>query len=93
MSNKTYNGWTNYETWLIKLWFDNDGTTQYFAEIAEENDFIDDAYDLSKYIREYLDENQPEITGLWADLINAGISAANLEEIAESIMEDYVEAT
>lgn len=25
MSNdKTYNGWTNYETWLVNLWIQND---------------------------------------------------------------------
>ena len=25
MSNETrYNGWTNYETWVVKLWMDND---------------------------------------------------------------------
>ena len=24
MSDKRYNGWTNYETWLVALWADND---------------------------------------------------------------------
>lgn len=24
MSDKTYNGWTNYETWVVNLWLDND---------------------------------------------------------------------
>ena len=23
MENKTYNGWTNYETWLCNIWFDD----------------------------------------------------------------------
>jgi len=22
--NETYNGWTNYQTWAVKLWMDND---------------------------------------------------------------------
>ena len=24
MTDKTYNGWTNYETWAVGLWLDND---------------------------------------------------------------------
>lgn len=24
MTDKKYNGWTNYETWAVKLWMDND---------------------------------------------------------------------
>jgi hypothetical protein len=24
MSDKTYNGWTNYETWCVGVWIDND---------------------------------------------------------------------
>lgn len=33
----TYNGWTNYETWAVKLWIDNDQSTQeYWLEMARE---------------------------------------------------------
>lgn len=31
-----YNGWTNYETWAVKLWMDNDrGSYEYWKETAE----------------------------------------------------------
>jgi hypothetical protein len=37
MTHKEYNGWTNYETWLVKLWMDNEeGTHLYFREQAEQ---------------------------------------------------------
>jgi hypothetical protein len=33
----TYNGWTNYETWAVKLWMDNDrGSYNYWREAIEE---------------------------------------------------------
>lgn len=35
MSDTTYNGWKNYETWCCKLWLDNDGA-DYWQERAEE---------------------------------------------------------
>ena len=35
MEAKTFNGWTNYETWCVALWLDNDGRTHfYFQERA-----------------------------------------------------------
>jgi hypothetical protein len=35
MADKTYNGWTNYETWAVKLWIDNEqGTYEYWREAA-----------------------------------------------------------
>jgi hypothetical protein len=38
MSEETrYNGWTNYETWLVKLWMDNEqGANDYWEELALE---------------------------------------------------------
>ena len=37
MNAKEYNGWTNYETWNVKLWIDNDeGSQSYWAEVARE---------------------------------------------------------
>lgn len=35
--NKTYNGWTNYETWAVKLWIDNEEPSyRYWRETTRE---------------------------------------------------------
>lgn len=37
MSDKSYNGWTNYETWAVKLWMDNEESSyRYYLELANE---------------------------------------------------------
>jgi hypothetical protein len=46
----TYNGWTNYETWVINLWMDNEPSEQQHAhELARDawgaTDDADDALD------------------------------------------------
>lgn len=44
MSDTTYQGWRNYETWCVKLWIDNDeGSYRYWQEQAR--DAYDDATD------------------------------------------------
>jgi hypothetical protein len=38
MNDETYNGWKNYETWLVGLWLDNDqGSYEYWREQAREH--------------------------------------------------------
>lgn len=36
MNHNEYNGWTNYETWAVNLWIDNDGGTERWTERASE---------------------------------------------------------
>lgn len=37
MNVKEYNGWTNYETWVVNLWMDNEeGKYDYWREVAQE---------------------------------------------------------
>ena len=36
MTKQEYNGWTNYETWAVKLWLDNDeGSRGYWYDQAK----------------------------------------------------------
>jgi len=37
MERKDYNGWTNYETWVVNLWMSNDqGSDDHYRELAQE---------------------------------------------------------
>lgn len=84
MSTTTYNGWTNYATWRIALeWFDG------FNPCVSE----DDAYQLSKYLSEYVEEslslncNNP----LTSDYAFAFIAYVNWLEIAEHLIQEGVQ--
>ena len=38
MTDTSYSGWTNYETWAVKLWIDNDeGTQSFWLEMAKQS--------------------------------------------------------
>lgn len=78
-----YNGWTNYETWLINLWL-----SDYLQEIIEEL-CISDISELENYIKDYLEETNPiKENGLFADLLNSILNNVNYREIAEHILEE-----
>ena len=96
----TYNGWTNYETWAVKLWMDNEqGTQEYWSDRAKEilrdprtSDVLTTdqtaRYDLADQLKAEHEENAPTIGGVFADLLSASLSKVNWSEIAECLLDD-----
>jgi hypothetical protein len=89
MQTKEYNGYTNYETWVVALWLDNDrGTHDYWLEIAQETlaSCTDDQakINLSDALKESHEES--EVQGVFADLLNAAMSEVDWYDIAENLL-------
>jgi hypothetical protein len=100
-NEKTYNGWSNYETWVVKLWMDNEeGTYNYWQEIVQtavdDADHDDDDWqhditrDLSERLKDEHEEALPEVQGFAADLLNAAMGEVDWYEIAGSMVDDYL---
>ena len=79
----SYNGWKNYETWLVNLWLSNDrGTYEYMVEIAEE--VKDEEYPglrMADILKEDIEAGMPSLDGLYGDLLSSAIEAVDFDEI------------
>lgn len=82
MTDKTYNGWTNYATWRINLeLFDG-------LDLASDNNL--DAYGLRNGLREHaIYSVVGEETGLAYDYAMAFLDDVNWFEIATHMIENY----
>ncbi len=94
MERKEYNGWTNYETWLIKLWMDNDeGSYNYWKERTEGLTGKGRTYDLAESLKAFHEEMVEEAlgnleNGFIVDLLNGAMGEVNWFEIAEHLVEE-----
>ena len=101
-----YNGWTNYETWLIKAYIDNDQETQeYWGNSAKESfDRAGEMY--SRLTRAELaaielgKEIKFEHFSAWGDrdgvdvysqLVKASLDSVNWDEIAKCLIDVVLE--
>ena len=86
MTDKTYNGWTNYATWRVALEiFDGFDVANYY------DGDLSDVSDLSKWLAEYADDVISESgsrEGLAVDYARAFLSDVNWHEIAAHIIDD-----
>jgi len=104
MTKQEYNGWTNYETWVVKLWIDNDeGSYNYWQEQtesaiecavrhgADSGDVVNDAANqIAEQLKSEHEESLPEVQGFASDLLNAAMSEVDWYEIAESMVNDMI---
>ena len=107
MSDETYNGWTNYETWLAKLWMDNDeGSYRFWQEQADwaignapTNEFAGGReQEVRIYLAEMLKDHHAEMAdemlpeaSVYTDLMRAALGSVNWHEIANVLIEEAQE--
>jgi hypothetical protein len=86
MTDKTYNGWTNYATWRVNLEiFDGIDPRDLMTEEK-------DPYEVGLYLKEYVtDYLEMEGKGLSLDYALAFIANVNWNEIAKHMLEEYAE--
>lgn len=102
---KTYNGYTNYETWDVSLWIDNEqwlyNEINYLAEDSFNNADADKyrnkeevaSDDLADKIKEIIESQNPLIdqASMFSDLLGAALDNVNWQEIAENWIETIKE--
>lgn len=105
MNKVEYNGWTNYETWLVNLHMTNEqGGTDFVMEFLDERTglhprfiyvakFLQDTYeeDATSVLSHDLTCRTFDMNLLWKDLINSALSEVNWMEIAKHRVEEWAE--
>ena len=108
MSDSTYNGWSNYETWAVGMWLDGNYTGSVTYEYAietvrdalERSTFnvlsgqMNDRYEVSQALKTWVrEDNETEDASLAADLLGAAFDSVNWYELADAWIQNVNEQT
>ena len=96
MTDKTYNGWSNYATWRINLEI-FDGMEHELDDYIEDRE-EPDTYGFSKYLEDLAEEiifsgvgyDERRPSNLVEDYARAFLQDVNYYEIAKHIINDYI---
>lgn len=92
-----YNGWTNYETWNVALWIDNEqGSYSFRCDLAQEiyddadGDMDEAKRKLADSLKDYIEDMNPLASqaSVFSDLLGAALGEVDWYEIAENFLED-----
>jgi len=89
MTRKEYNGWTNYETWCVNLWLNNEYHSYEWLRALAMDEMED--YDKAETLKVYVSEDcNPLIddASMFTDLLNGALSEVNWYEIILAAKED-----
>jgi len=83
MTDKTYNGWTNSETWLVNLWIGD-----LLAEMQDDGEEVS-----ADYVEQLVDEmvsaaTEEDANGLVTDLLYGAVREINFHEIASHYQDE-----
>lgn len=93
----TYNGWTNYETWLTNLHFED--FTPIFEDMTEDGVFDDlDDDEITRYVADYIEESVddyisnvvPTANNFVVDVIQSFFSEIDFKDIAQHYVADII---
>ena len=87
MADKTYSGWTNYETWCVNLWLTNEpGSAETLLDIVKsgQGGMLWKEVVLKEYVEFYI----PDMSGVYSDLLRSALDNVNWREIIENHLED-----
>ena len=109
MTDTTYNGWTNYETWAVGMYLDGNYTGQGTYELTIETvrealeqstynvltDKKNDRYQVSQALKTFVDEMAIETndTGVATDLLGAAFDRVDWYELADAWIQNLSEQT
>ena len=82
---KTYNGWTNRETWLVSLWINNDQTSQ--AVLLEALGRDESDFKKAEWLKSEIEEEMYDLpleASLWCDLLGTALARVDWREVIEN---------
>ena len=83
-----YNGWKNYETWLVNVWF-SDSYNEYYLEQFRDGELVETvtADDVRAYVEDWVDSEVNAENGFVADLVNGAMREVDWRELASHVEE------
>lgn len=87
-TDQGYNGWTNYETWIVDVWLTSDqGLYEYVRELKEQ---YTSKYDLGEAIKAFIEESSPlaEEASMYSDILNGALSVVSWYELAADLLDN-----
>ena len=79
-----YQGWSNYQTWCVALWIDNvQDDYDDWLDVARSSE---NTNKMASLLESWHQENRPETSGVYSDLLGHALSMVDWYEVADSLM-------